>query len=457
MSLPPELYLLAFAHLPPSSLAAISLCSRLFRIWAFPLLYNRVFLMNNEQASAFASRVTDQELGEPTQRIIDGLRFAEHVKCLYVGHDDMSVLNETLQLLILAIPSLKQLQGLVWKPWLDYWDGATFLSHAFASIRDNCDNFDSLSILIHRDGGFDEFMDFRLDFRGRLKHLQIQTDDISLWDDEIICIMAKVARFSPDLETLDLSLHGNLSPEAVWDVDEFCKSLDGIRYSRLQCLKLCDAAYVDLASLGDISSHPSPFRSFLELNHHNITILSLPPPTRPFDSFPDDLHLPADIFPNLREFEGTIYWCHQISKLRYPASQLRTMNILMERPIYEEINNYNNYGYYDEEKALEMVYSALRSCSALTELVLCDDFPVTGDILRTLSECAPGLQTLTCFLDLTEAVEPIIPALPCFKRLRRFTTNKHILLMDHIMSSGREQPLLLDDISRVNVEEDHWW
>ncbi|KAF5380078.1 hypothetical protein D9615_006224 [Tricholomella constricta] len=457
MSLPPELYLLALAHFPPSSLAAISLCSHRFRIWAFPLLYKRVFLENDRQVSAFALRVIDQELEEPTQHIINGLRFAEHVKCLYVGHDYLY--DVTLQLLILAIPSLKQLQGLIWKAWAFYDEIS--IPPVFALIRDNCNNFDSLSISLVRDGGYDDFMNSALDFRG-LKHLQIQTEEVYFWDDELPSIMTKMVQFSPDLETLDLSLHGYGDPQEQWDVDKFCARLHGIRYSRLQCLKLRNAANVDLARLSCISGHRSPFRSFIELNHHNVTILSLPPPTELFDSRPDDLHLPADMFPNLREFEGTVYWCYQISKLRYPASHLRKMEVLMDRPRYDDDDDDDDDDDGSEKKAREMAYRALRSCSALTELVFCGDV-VTADFLKTLSECAPGLQTLACYRgeEEVEATELIISALACFKHLRRFTTNvtfedEHILLMDSIMSSGREPPLVVDNIDEVLREED-WW
>ncbi|KAF5370930.1 hypothetical protein D9615_009795 [Tricholomella constricta] len=277
--------------------------------------------------------------------------------------------------------------------------------------------------------------------------------DPDIDDQELPSNITKTVRLSPDLETLDLSLHTYGDPQNEWDVDKFCAGLKGIQYPRLRCLKLRFSADLDLSRLCDIST-PSPFRSFLEINHHSITILSLPVPDQFYEWAADDLHLPEDMFPNLREFEGTVYWCSQISKLRYPSSRLRKMKVLIEHPLYRE----------GEEEARGMVYGALDCCTGLEVLnILSGDTVVSAGTLTDLSTHAPGLRALHCFIDHDETAGPVASALASFKQLRVLVINiadfnrNDPTHAESIISHARERSLLLKVQDIDDLREEFWW
>ncbi|GLB40890.1 hypothetical protein LshimejAT787_0901050 [Lyophyllum shimeji] len=129
---------------------------------------------------------------------------------------------------------------------------------------------------------------------------------------------------------------------------------------------------------------------------------------------PEDLHLADGIFPNLREFEGTLYWCYHISKVGYPASQLWKMKVLELGDAFTE----------SEEWVCQMLYSTLKACPGLKELILsCEWNPPTAAQLAELATCAPGLHALECSVSFEESLDAISSALASFSALRFFAFN----------------------------------
>ncbi|GLB40891.1 hypothetical protein LshimejAT787_0901060 [Lyophyllum shimeji] len=451
-SLPPELHLLVFADLPRSSLADVALCCHQFRTLVFPLLYNKVTLRDDDEMTRFASCIIADDPSRQT-RSIDNLNPAEHVKSLYIGPDDGDFRDDALQLLSSAIPHLKKLQKLV---WIASVYGDSEIGEIFTLIRTHCVDFEVLSVKLDW-GGYEheEYMTSVLDFKG-LKHLRLFSDQMSVDDNQLPLVVQEMVRSSPELVTLDLSFFSWDDEEPLWDVDKFCEGLGGTRYPHLHCLKFPGrGARVDLGRLRDISrATPSPFRSFIELNHHNITTLSMPHPFEPFDYQRDnadaDLHLPADIFPSLRTFEGNIYWCYRISRLRYPASRLQKMTVWTDRPIYRT----------GEEPARDMVHSALAACAGLRELVVRSaKTTATAARLAELSTYAPGLRALQCRIHWDESLDGIASALASFSALRFFAFNlndfqRELSVTDAIGKLAERCPSLQDvEDCDLNVED----
>ncbi|KAF8066561.1 hypothetical protein FPV67DRAFT_1781101 [Lyophyllum atratum] len=416
LSWPPELYLLAFDHLPLSSLANITICSHQFRIWAFSLLYRKVILKNDEQMLEFASRVAEEQGPSRTRKIIDNLHAAEYVKCLCIGPDEGYYTTDALDLLASAIPYLTELTNLVWVA-SSFEDSQ--IASTFMLIREHCIEFDSLSIRLDWGGEEqDEHMNSVLGFTG-LRHLRLSAYDMYTINNELPSAMVNMVRSSPDLSTLDLCVIDSYDfPRRTWNADAFFESIAETQYPHLRCLRLRGAAGIDLHRLSDISAIPSPFHSFIVLNHRNIVTLAMPNPINDSERGLDDLRLPKDIFPSLREFEGTISWCFYISGLQYPASCLSKMKILMQRELDDD----------EEEHGFERIYSALKSCLVLTELDLLRDvfwlgYVVTADRITELSKYAPGLHSLGCFIDVNETLDSVSSALGKFRALRSLAFN----------------------------------
>ncbi|KAF8058623.1 hypothetical protein FPV67DRAFT_1523062 [Lyophyllum atratum] len=408
LSFPPELYILAFDHLPLSSLANLSLCSHQFRILAFPFLYRKVVLTEDKPMARFALRVIKEEGPSWTRK--NYLHAAKYVKCLCIGPEEGLYSTNTLHLLASAIPYLTHLKDLV---WVASTSGDSQIASIFTLIREHCLDFDSLSLKLNWNGHDDEHLDSVLGFKG-LQHLRLSAHDTMFG--KLPSAMIDMIRLSPDLVTLELCVTKSYGHRYTsWDADKSFESILRTRYPRLQCLRLQGARWIDLHRLAsDTSALSGPFHSFLLLNHRNIVTLTMPIPINDSQRGLDDLRLPKDIFPNLREFEGTISWCFYISGLHYPATCLRRMNFLRQPRLHEE----------GRELVFNRAYCALNSCLALRELnVFCNGTAVTADRIAQLLEHAPGLHTLECHIDDDETLESISTALGKFGALRFLAFN----------------------------------
>ncbi|KAF8066562.1 hypothetical protein FPV67DRAFT_1495475 [Lyophyllum atratum] len=357
---------------------------------------------------SFVSRVSEEEGPSQIRNIIDNLHVAKYVKCLRIAYDCMEAQHP----LASAIPYLTKLKKLV---WVASTSESSHSASIFMLIRKYCLDFDCLSMNLNWIGvEEDEHTNSVLVFKG-LRHLALRAPYWYSEDDKRPSAMTNMVRFSPDLVTLDLCITDAYGfPPRAWNADAFFESIKGTQYPHLRCLKLHGATGIDLHRLSDISAIPSPFHSFIVLNHRNIVALAMPIPINDSERGLDDLRLPKDMFPSLREFEGTISWCFYISGLHYPASRLRRMKFLIQGSAYED----------GEELACERVHGALKSCLVLTELdIRCNDIFLTADRIRVLSEHAPGLRSLQCFIDLHETLDSISSALGQFGALRFIAFN----------------------------------
>ncbi len=201
---------------------------------------------------------------------------------------------------------------------------------------------------------------------------------LALYNGEIPGSMVDMIRASPNLLALDLSLDTYGDPHPKWDIDTLFRSIDIAPTT----LKLRKAADLDIHAFSD-HTKLTPFRSFLLSHHQGITSLALPAPQEDFAHGPPSLNLPPDTLPMLRELEGTIYWCFQLSKLQV-ASKLESLTVLLERPLFQ-----------DDKRG--MLLEALQAFSSLKALniihgetfLLCDQFKIIMNNAR-------HLESLTC-------------------------------------------------------------
>ncbi|KAF9032262.1 hypothetical protein BDZ89DRAFT_1063439 [Hymenopellis radicata] len=224
-------------------------------------------------------------------------------------------------------------------------------------------------------------------------------------DNEILpSSIVDMIRASPNLITLDLSLDIYGDPaNPKWDIDALFQSVD-IAPTTLRFRKAAD---LDLHAFSD-SMKPTPFRSFLLSHHDKITSLALPAPQEDF-AHPPSLHLPPDTLPVLREFEGSIYWCCQLSKLQV-AAKLESLTVLSARALFQE----DKHG---------VVLEALQAFSSLKALnMFHGQIDVSVEVLKFIVDNAPHLECLTCAFERGETAATIGSQLSCL-RLRALAAN----------------------------------
>ncbi|KAF9018660.1 hypothetical protein BDZ89DRAFT_1073676 [Hymenopellis radicata] len=358
--LPLELLLLIFDNASVRTLHSLSLCSHQIRILVFPLLYRHVVFENKKELSQFSSRVISEANGE---NLVDDLRVADHVHDL--AFRDVYYFQDELVLLASALQHMKALRGLTWSALLPR-DPTIF-----SAVQTTCNSLQNLSLHLAKeyfDGDDDDYTSTLFGFKG-LARLEIS-----------LYAHVDMIRASPNLIALDLSLYTEGDLPAKWDIDMLFQSIDiNIAPTTLRLRK--DAA-LDLHAFSD-STKPTPFRSFLLSHHDKITSLALPAPQEDFAHGPPSLNLPPDTLPVLREFEGPIYWCSQLSKLQV-ASKLESLTVLSDhRALFE-----------DDRR--DMFLEALRAFSALKALNVFEGQTYLSALeLKVIIENTPHLECLT--------------------------------------------------------------
>ncbi|KAF9017908.1 hypothetical protein BDZ89DRAFT_1074390 [Hymenopellis radicata] len=391
--LPLELLLLIFDETSVQTLTSLSLCSHQTRILVFRLLYRHVAFKNNKELSQFRSRVISEANGGT---LIDELRIADHVRHLeFGGGSDVEYDEDELELLASTLQHMKALRGLTWSALLP--EDRTI----FSAIGTACKSLQNLSFHLEQffDGDDDDYTSTLFGFKGltRLEILAPSTRSRSLVLDsgKLPSSMVDMIRASPNLVTLDLSLNTYGAPRPKWDIDMLFQSIDIAPTT----LRLRKAADLDLHVFTD-STKPAPFRSFLLAHHEKITSLALPAPREDFAHGPPSLNLPPDTLPVLREFEGTIYWCSQLSKLQV-AFKLESLTVLSERSLFEDGKG-------------DMFLEALRAFSSLQALHIFDrETFLCAEDLKGIVDNAPHLESLTCAFSTLETADTIGSQLSC--------------------------------------------
>ncbi|KAF9011633.1 hypothetical protein BDZ89DRAFT_1143106 [Hymenopellis radicata] len=400
---PLELLLLIFDNVSVRTLTSLSLCSHQIRILVFPLLYRHVVFKRNEELSKFRARVISEANGE---NLIDELRVADHVQHLEFGGgsnaeyeygSNVEYEKDELELLASALEHMKALRGFTWSALLP--EDPTI----FSAVQTTCKGIQNFSldhqshVVIINDND-DDYMSTLFGFKG-LTRLDISTSFMSVDKQLLPSSMVDMIRSSPNLRTLDLSLDndGNrLHPK--WDIDALFQSVDIAPTT----LRLRKAADLDLHAFSD-STKPTPFRSFLLSHHDKITSLALPAPQEDFAqdfAHPPSLNLPPDTLPVLREFEGSIYWCSQLSKLQV-AAKLESLTVLSPRALFEE----DKHG---------VVLEALQAFSSLKALNMFDgQIDISVEVLKFIVDNAPHLECLTCAFERDETAATIGSQLSC--------------------------------------------
>ncbi|KAF9027515.1 hypothetical protein BDZ89DRAFT_1066820 [Hymenopellis radicata] len=396
---PIELLLLIFDEAPVQTLASLSLCSHQIRILVFPLRYRRVVFKTNGELSQFCSRVISEVNGGT---LIDELRVADHVRHLEFGGGDAEY---ELEFLALALQHMKALRGLTWS--------AVFPEDPaiFSAVGTACKSLQNLSLHLEQyfDGDDDDYTSTLFGFKG-LTRFEISAD---LFLNSGKC-MVDMIRASPNLVTLDLSLSIYSVPHPKWDIDTLFRSIDIAPTT----LRLRKAADLDLHAFTD-STKPTPFRSFLLSHHDKITSLALPAPQEDFAHGPPSLNLPPDTLPVLREFEGTIYWCSQLSKLQV-ASKLESLTVLSERSLFED-------------GRCDMFLEALRAFSSLKVLSIFDkETFLSAEDLKAIVDNAPHLESITCAFDGDETAHTIGSQLTCLN-LRVLAAHSPIIVSEEFV------------------------
>ncbi|KAF9001073.1 hypothetical protein BDZ89DRAFT_1170159 [Hymenopellis radicata] len=385
--LPLELLLLIFDEAPVQTLTSLSLCSHQIRILVFPLRYRHAVFKNNKELSQFRSRVISEANGAT---LIDELCVADHVRHLeFGGGSDVEYDGDELELLALTLQHMKALRGLTWSALLP--ENRTI----FSAVGTACKNLQNFSLQIEQyfDGDDDHYTSTLFGFKG-LTRIEISAD-LFLDSGKLPSSMADMIRASPNLVTLDLSLSIYGVPRPKWDIDTLFQSIDIAPTT----LRLRKAADLDLHAFTD-STKPAPFRSFLLSHHDKITSLALPAPQEDFAHGPPSLNLPPDTLPLLREFEGTIYWCSQLSKLQV-ASKLESLTVLSDRSLFED-------------GKCDMFLEALRAFSSLKVLSIFDrETILCAEDLKAIVDNAPHLESLTCALDTDETADTVGSQLSC--------------------------------------------
>ncbi|KAF9032271.1 hypothetical protein BDZ89DRAFT_1131409 [Hymenopellis radicata] len=393
----PELLLLIFDNASVQTMTSLSLCSHQIRILVFPLLYRHVVFKNNKELSQFSSRVISEANGE---NLIDELRVADHVRHLEFGGDsDVCYEEDELELLALALEHIKALRGFTWSTALP--EDPTI----FSAVQTTCKGIQNISLHLGEDfaGDDDEYMATLFGFKG-LERLEISTRWMSVDNEILPSSMVDMIRASPNLRILDLSLDSYGDPHPKWDIDTLFQSIAIAPTT----LRLREAADLDLQAFSD-STKPTPFRSFLLSHHDKIVSLALPAPQEDFAHGPPSLNLPPDTLPLLREFEGSIYWCSQLSKLQV-ASKLESLTLLWEPSVS---------GDYKRGMLLE----ALQAFSSLKALNMFDgNIFLSAEELKAIVENAPHLECLTCAIDRDETAGTIGSQLSCLN-LRALAAN----------------------------------
>ncbi|KAF9032269.1 hypothetical protein BDZ89DRAFT_1131407 [Hymenopellis radicata] len=392
----PELLLLIFDDAPAQTLTSLSLCSHQIRILVFPLLYRHVVFKNNKELSQFSSRVISEANGGT---LIDELRIADHVHHLeFGGGSDVEYDEDELELLASVLQHMEALRGLTWSAVLPK-------TSIFSAIQTTCKGIQNISLHLWDDfyGHDDDYTPTLFGFKG-ITRLEISADAMFLDSGKLSSSMVEMIRASPNLVTLDLSLNTYGYPHPKWDIDTLFQSIDIAPTT----LRLRKAADLDLHAFSD-STKPTPFRSFLLSHHEKITSLALPAPQEDFAHGPPSLNLPPDTLPVLREFDGTIYWCSQLSKLQV-AAKLESLTVLSERGLFE-----------DDKR--DMFLEALGAFSALKALNIFDGQTyLSAEELKAIVENAPHLECLTCAFERDETAAAIGSQLSCLN-LRALTAN----------------------------------
>ncbi|KAF8990129.1 hypothetical protein BDZ89DRAFT_1087251, partial [Hymenopellis radicata] len=341
---------------------SLSLCSHQIRILVFPLLYRHVIFKRNAELSQFRARVISEASGE---NLIDELRVADHVHHLeFGGGSNVDYDADELELLASALQHMKALRGLTWSAVLPE-DPTTF-----SAIGTACKSLQNLSLHLEQyfDGDDDNYMSTLFGFKG-LTRFEISAPRLFLDSGKLPSSMIDMIRASPNLVSLDLSLETYGDPHPKWDIDTLFRSID-IAPTTLRLRKAADLDFH--AFLIPRSPHPFVHSSFEEDFAHG----------------PPSLNLPPDTFPVLREFEGTIYWCSQLSKLQV-ASKLESLTVLSECTLFED-------------GKCDMFLEALRAFSSLKALHIinahisnAETFLSTED-LKAIVKNAAHLESLTC-------------------------------------------------------------
>ncbi|KAF8988683.1 hypothetical protein BDZ89DRAFT_1087571 [Hymenopellis radicata] len=374
--LPLELLLLIFDEAPVQTLTSLSLCSHQIRILVFPLRYRHAVFKNNKELSQFRSRVISEANGGT---LIDELRVADHVRHLEFGGGSVLVYEEDeLDLLASALQHMKALRGFTWSALLPENPAI------FSAVQATCKGIQNISLHLWNDfyGDEDDYMSTLFGFKG-LTRLDISTRWMFVDNEILPSSIVDMIRASPNLISLDLSLDTDGDPHPKWDIDTLFRSVDIAPTT----LRLRKAADLDLHAFTD-STKPTPFRSFLLSHHDKITSLALPALQEGF-AHPPSLNLPPDTLPVLREFEGAIYWCSQLSKLRV-APKLESLTVVSERPLF------------DNGKC-DMFLEALRAFSSLKALhIFNEEAFLSAEDLKAIVENAPHLESFTFAFDRDE-------------------------------------------------------
>ncbi|KAF9017904.1 hypothetical protein BDZ89DRAFT_1074383 [Hymenopellis radicata] len=383
-TLPLELLLLIFDNTSVQTLDSLSLCSHQIRILVFPRLYHHVVFENSKELSQFSSRVISEANGE---NLIDELQVADHIHDLefrYVYYEE-----DELELLASALQHMKALRGFTWSTTLPE-DPIIF-----SALQTTCKGIQNISLHLEVDftGHYDDsdYISTLFGFEG-LERLEISTRWMFLDNGKLPSSMVDMIRASPNLRTLDLSLDTYSDPHPKWDIDTLFRSIDIAPTT----LRLRKAADLDLHAFADLTK-PTPFRSFLLSHHDKLTSLALPAPQEDFTHGPPSLNLPLDTLPVLREFEGTVYWCFQLSKLQV-ASKLESLAVL------SDFNDYKR----------SMLLGVLQAFSSLKALNMFDgDIFLSTQELKAIVENTPHLECLTCAIDRDETAGTIGSQLSC--------------------------------------------
>ncbi|KAF9011632.1 hypothetical protein BDZ89DRAFT_1077572 [Hymenopellis radicata] len=375
--LPLELLLLIFDNVLVRTLSSLSLCSHQIRILVFPLLYRHVVFRNGKELSQFSSRIISEANGE---NLIDELRVADHVHDLAFRDADYS--EDEFALLASALQHMKALRGLTWLGWLPR-DPTIF-----SAVQTTCKSLQNLSLHLAKtyfDDDDNDYTSTLFGFKG-LTRLDVSTRFMFLDSGKLSSSMVDMIKASPNLIALDLSLDA-----AKWDIDTLFQSI----HIAPTTLRLRKDAALGLHAFSD-STKPTPFRSFLLSHHDKITSLALPAPQEDF-AHPPSLNLPPDMLPVLREFEGTIYWCSQLSKLQV-ASKLESLTVLSDPAL----------------DRWDMFVEALRAFSALKALnVFAGQRYLSAQQLKVIIENTPHLECLTFTFSTIETAHTIGSQLSC--------------------------------------------
>ncbi|KAJ7595710.1 hypothetical protein C8J56DRAFT_387308 [Mycena floridula] len=446
---PTEIQLLIAAQSSISSLANLSLCSHHLRTVVFPLLNQSIHIRSSEQLLELCTRITEEQ----TEPGIHNLQVAGYIKHLQL---DEECEQDAFDDLVSVIPHLQQLEGFAVTA-----QSECACQNVIDSIRRHCPRFNSLSVFLLR--GFeasDEDLEATFGFAG-LRHLRIDSFQVCLseiWMDNILPpSIINTLCSSPALETLILAF--DMDNGAQWNVHEFFKQLDGMKFPKLRVLQIRQSAELDLWKVCEPNDH---FMDFLVNHHEHLEVLHLPSPIEDLAYGPEELEFPANFFPKLSDLEGPSFLCMKLSELPLPSQGLKKLTILLDRSIWD--------GDHDHEQ--KQVFKILRDFVALESFSIrrghrtmtSPDMTITPSQIRLLAEYNPKLKTYSCPVQLDD-LDELGLALAAFPQLQVFATNLTTLLEDQPLSPQEFLASLarhcdnlrtVEDIEKPVFEGKHW-